>query len=855
MKLEPEKFPIDRHLEEIADALANSSCVLVNAQTGAGKTTRLPPYLLGKTQGKILVLEPRRLAAKLSAARCADIVSEKLGETVGHHIRFDKKASDETKLLFVTEGLFLPYLRQDPDLKEYSVIILDEFHERSVHTDLALALVRKLQATTRPDLKLVVMSATLETEKLESYLDFPRVFKVPGRTFPIDIEYHPPITNPRARVDIEESAAHSIEELLRDPRCPLNVLVFLPGMGAIRRLQRLLQQRFKDDLDADVEVVALHSSLPKAEQNKAFKEGKRKVILSTNIAETSLTIPNVTGVVDLGTERRASFAPWSGMPLLQLEKISQASAIQRAGRAGRTRSGVVYRLYTEADFSQREAFTPPEIKRVELSHHILDLLELGHGPDQLNWFEAPDEGNLKTALDLLDTLGAVKNFKITPLGRFLAGLPLHPRLAAMVYEAPESFLSDSLLAACIISEGMVLSKSAQFSQEDSDPCDLGLQMDLVKAHVYKDPKLSDYYASYLDRKKAARALDLYESLASRIGASKKIHKRKTDHAQLMARLLKGFPDRVAAKRIAKGKGKRAVQSYNFCLGRGGIISPNSVLSQSAPDFIVVLDALENPKANAATGTTIQAASKVAPEQLLASSSPFLSAEKETSFNEKKGALSISTNTKYGKLTIASESQPPVTPRGHNLSELMKENWPWPFKEDQALQEYNLRVQSLDRAKIEHNCPLLLGEMFELFLETSVDESSTYQELLDVGLEELIQRQLSPQDAYVLTEEAPRRLKLANGKEFNLSYEEDGVFIEARIQDLFSVTEHPTIAAGEIPVTVRLLTPANRVAQIVKNLPGFWKTSWIEVRKDLKARYPKHFWPERPESAEPKRISR
>lgn len=836
MKLEPDKFPIDAHLPEIAQAIDRNPCVLIKAETGAGKTTRLPPYLLGNTSGKILVLEPRRLAAKLTAERCAQILDEYLGESVGHHIRFEKTASESTRLLFITEGLFLPYLRQDPDLKEYSVVILDEFHERSIHTDVTMALIRRLQTSTRPDLKLVVMSATLETEKLESYLETPTVFNISGRTFPIDIEYR----------DMEPATA--VEEMLKQPLCPLNILVFLSGMGEIKRLE----QQLKGRLPEEIEIVILHSSLSKSQQNKAFQGDKRKVILSTNIAETSLTIPNVTGVVDLGKERRASFAPWSGMPLLQLEKISKASATQRAGRAGRVQNGLVYRLYSEADHFQRIGFTPPEIRRVELSHYVLDLLELNIHPDTLDWFEPPEEKNLERALDLLTNLGALKNDNVTELGSFLARLPLHPRLGAMLYKCPDSILPDVLLAACVISEGMALANSAEFSQDDEEVCDLCVQLDLIKARYHNDKNLSDYNHAYLDQKKATRALDLYQALATRLQAPKEVSKKKTSHPELVLRLLAGFPDRIAAKRLAKAKG-RQVLSYNFCLGRGGRLAFKSALSGNSPEYIIVLDALEDPKANAATGTTIQAASKITSELLLNSGSPFLAVEKESVFNEKKGTLSISSHTKYGKLTLNSETLPPVIPKGESLVSLMLENWPWPFEDDAELKEYHQRVRLLEKAGCEHNCPLFEEEMFELFLESCVEEETDYKQVLSKGLKVLIRDQLSPQDEYVLDNETPKTIKLCNGKEFSVHYDEDMPYISARIQDLYSVNEHPYIVDGKIPLIVKLLSPANRIAQVAQDLPGFWKSSWESVRKELKARYPKHYWPENPESSDPIRF--
>lgn len=839
MELNPNKFPIDQHLEDIRNELQEATSLLIKAETGAGKTTRLPPFLCQTSPGKILVLEPRRLAAKLSASRCAEILNSQTGDIVGHHIRHDKKASAQTKLLFITEGLFLPYLRQDPKLSDYSLIIIDEFHERSIHTDVAICLIRHLQKTTRPDLKLIVMSATLETDKLEEYLDSPKVFNISGRTFPITIEY------PNLEV------TDAIEDIIQQPQYPHNILVFLPGMGAIRKIETELKNRKIQE-----EIIPLHSTLSKKEQDKAFQGAKRKIILSTNIAETSLTIPNVSSVIDTGTERRASFAPWSGMPLLQLEKISKASATQRAGRAGRVQDGLVYRLYSQSDFGQREAFTPPEIKRVELSHYILDLIDLNLDPIEMDWFEAPEKKSLDSALSLLEMLGAIKRdhssqmSQITEKGKFMANLPLHPRLGAMLFN---HLSQDTLLAACTISESMALNKTAEFSSHDEEICDLSIQVDLLKSYFWKERDLSDYGVHYLDKKKASRILELYKNLASQLKLERTPAKSKTDPSSLTLPLLDGFPDRVAHKRaIKKNKGK-AKSSYNFCLGRGGKLSFRSSLMATEPDYIIVLDALENPKVNAAIGTTIQAASKITKQELLMSDSSLLNSEKESLFNEKKGTLILTTHAKYGKLTLESQQSPSLITKGEVLIQVLKDNWPWPFENDDDLSLYNQRVKLLDKHAIDHQCPLFEAEMFELFLESIIDEETSLEDLQKAKLKSLIQDQLSPQDQYILDHETPEKIELENGKSFKVYYDEEKPYLMARIQDLYSVKTHPTICQGKMKLNLKLLSPAERVAQIVSDLQNFWQGSWESVKKELKARYPKHHWPDSPETSPPIRV--
>jgi ATP-dependent helicase HrpB len=840
VQLEPNKFPIDNQLETITQSLTEYSCLLLKAETGAGKTTRLPPYLVSKREGKVLVLEPRRLAAKLSAERCAQILNSKLGTLVGHHIRFDKVTSPDTKLLFITEGLFLSYMREDPTLSKYSIIILDEFHERSIHTDTALCLIRKLQATTRPDLKLIVMSATLDTTALEKYLTGAKLFDVPGRVFPIEIENHV----------IETQDA--VLDMLHDSRCPQNILVFLPGMGAIRTLQAQLNST----VPKEIEIIALHSSVPKKDQNKAFIGQNRKIILSTNIAETSLTIPNVTGVIDTGTERRASFAPWSGMPLLQLEKISKASATQRAGRAGRVQNGLVFRTYHQNDFSQRMQFTPPEVKRVELSHYILDLIDLGHNPEELNWFEVPEEKNLDKALELLNILGALKDNKITTLGRYLAKLPLHPRLGAMLFKSlGHPKLNDILLGVCIINEGMVLSKQTKFYDADEDEfCDICLQSDLIKSVHWKNDSLSDYQSHMLDRRAFKRVMELYQSLSKRLRLAIPLSKEKTNLNDLSFALLAGYPDRVATKRKVIKKAK-STDSYNFCMGRGGKLTSNSALSTCLPDFILVLDALENPKANAAVGTSIVTASRITIKELEETNSKFLSTEQESTFSEKKGSLTLSTIRKYGSLTLSTAAHPPVIPKGAVLAELMQTNWPWPFENDLKFQEYNKRVALLNQAGIEHNCPELTGEMFELFIESSIEPETGFQDIQKRGLVNLIQEQLAPQDQYVLDTEVPLQITLSNGKTFSIEYLETTPYIQARIQDLFGTKEHPSIANSKVPILFKLLSPANKVIQHANDLPMLWGSSWELLRSDLRPRYPRHYWPDEPANSSPIRMKR
>ena len=863
MQLQPENYPIDQVLPKIEAHLKNHSCLLLKAETGAGKTTRLPPYLCHKLGKRVLVLEPRRLAAILSAKRCAETLECSLGDKVGHHIRFDKRKSEKTDLLFITEGLFLHYLREDPQLSNFDIIVLDEFHERSIHTDLAMALIRRVQKQ-RDDLKLIIMSATLDTGHLESYLQDTAVMNIKGRTYPLHIEY---------KEDLSQRDA--IFEMVNRKDCPHNILVFLPGVAAIKSLENLLKNR---DLNGK-KVHSLYSSLSKEDQEKIFQTDHPKIVLATNIAETSLTIPQVTGVIDIGLEKRASFASWSGMPLLLLEKISKASAIQRAGRAGRVQEGIVYRLYSEIDYTQRMTFTPPEIKRVDLSAYLLQLLSLSIPLESIEWFESPDEKNLLRSLDLLRILGATEtnsehelSEKLTAKGHFMANSPLHPRLSAMLWQQNLSEFPDLLVATSILSEGGIFNKASSFHEDDFETCDLTIQCNLLKSYYLKDKNLCDYSYNYLDKKKASRVKDLYFSLCRSSKLPAKWSSHKVDSSRLTSALLQGYPDRVAVNRKnSKPNSKRSRSPqrllYNFCLGRGGQISPSSLLSHAAgkniPELIIVLEALENPKANAAKGTMIHMASSLSLDQLFKSKNhgnTLFSFQKESLFDEKKRKLIIEERTYYGNLVLKKEATEHESPKGLVLKEIIQNNWPWPFTDTLELDLYHRKVELISKYIGNHPFCYFRNEFFELFIDSIIDEETDYRSLQERGLRQLIYDQLAPQDLYLLESLTPDKIKL-NRKEFEIHYGDgDQVkpFIKAHFQDLYGINEHPRILTQleeSLPLQLCLLSPAARVAQIVSDLPNFWAGSWTEVSKELKSRYPKHYWPEDPANAKPIRLKK
>ncbi|HJT23614.1 MAG TPA: helicase-related protein, partial [bacterium] len=431
-------LPIDPLLPQILESLEKHSAAVVTAEPGAGKTTRVPPALLAASfaqDREIWVLQPRRLAAKMAALRVAEELGEGIGRRVGYQFRFEKVAGRETRLKFMTDGMLLPLSQEDPRLSRVAAVVLDEFHERSLELDLGLGFLRRLQLGPRPDLRIIVMSATLDAGELSAYLSACPVFKSEGRTFPVNVEYHPYPQEPDLSLKIRSALRHLAEKGIKG-----TTLVFLPGLAEIRRCGQALSK-------GPAEVHALYGDLPVAEQQAVLSPSTgNKVILSTNLAETSLTVPGVTAVVDSGLTRQSRVSTWSGLGSLVTIPASQASAIQRAGRAGRLQEGTCLRLYTKFDFDHRAAYDLPEILRADLSRSLLDLLSLGvEDLEAFPWFSKPSAASLEASLSLLERLGAVQGGKLTPLGRTMAGLPVAPRLAKFLLEAKELSSGDPQL--------------------------------------------------------------------------------------------------------------------------------------------------------------------------------------------------------------------------------------------------------------------------------------------------------------------------------------------------------------------------------------------------------------------------
>lgn len=846
-------LPIDAHVPKIQAALRDGRTAIIKAAPGAGKTTRVPPALLDVVQGRIVVLEPRRLAARLSAERVAAELGESVGATVGYQVRFDAKVSDATRVVFVTEGLFLRMALDRPTLPGIGALILDEFHERHVHTDLALAVARKLQATSRPDLKLLVMSATLDTAALESYLPEAKVFDVEGRAFPVTIEHQAP---PEGQ-DVERSASEAALRALADPRCPGNVLVFLTGIQEIRNTADLLARL----APANVDVLPLSAEIPPREQARVFEEtGRRKIVLATNVAETSLTLPGITGVVDTGRAKIAGHASWSGMPTLDVKRVSQASCIQRSGRAGRTAPGLALRLYSETDFRGRAPFNIPDIRRLDFAETYLDVLALTKGLGDgatieaaLPWFDPPEAKAVASARQLLTYLGALDaEGRLTDRGARFARIPLHPRLAAVIVKGQEiDALRQALLAACLISERMILGRTrGPIAVEESD---VAFQMDVILRIARRQDVTPEALRQSVDFARARQVLNLYDNLARRL----QINGLPDDvDADAAARcLLAGFPDRVAVKReipVAE-RGHREQHLFNFCLGRGGLLADTSVVKK-AP-LIVVIDASETAARSADRGTSIWVAAAVTPEQLKEAPAGLLSSRREVIWSDDAERVDVFQRTFYGEV-VTSESRAAVADEDATevetlLAKKLTERWPKPFPDDGDLTAYHVRAELLMTRHPDLGLPRFEGEMLELLIGTICEGKRSFRQIAERRLLAYIEDQLPYDLQMKLREQTPLEIKLSNGRHLKVTYEPGRPpNISGYIQDFYGIKTTPALLGGAIPLTVHLLGPNKRPLQVTSDLAGFWKRGYVDMLSELSRNYPRHFWPDDPTTAEP-----
>ncbi|EMN0397166.1 ATP-dependent helicase HrpB [Citrobacter freundii] len=800
-------LPVAAVVPELLTALDASPQVLLTAPTGAGKSTWLPLRLLehGGIKGRIILLEPRRLAARNVAQRLAELLNEKPGETVGYRMRAQSCVGSQTRLEVVTEGVLTSMIQRDPELTGVGLVILDEFHERSLQADLALALLLDVQQGLRDDLKLLIMSATLDNGRLQQLLpDAPMIISE-GRTFPVERRYQPLA----AHLRFDEAVAIATAELLRLESGSL--LLFLPGVGEILRVQEQLATR----VGGDVVLCPLYGALTLAEQRQAIlpaPQGKRKVVLATNIAETSLTIEGIRLVVDCAQERVARYDARTGLTRLITQRISQASMTQRAGRAGRLEPGICLHLLAKEQAERAAAQGEPEILQSDLSGLLMELLQWGcTDPEQLNWLDTPPAINLQAAKRLLQMLGALEGDRLSARGQKMAALGNDPRLAAMLVSTKND------------DEAASAAKLAAILEEPPR----GGSTDLAVAFSRNQPAWQQ------------RSQQLLKRLNVRSG--------QPDGALLPLLLAQAFADRIARRRGQEGRyqlanGMGAMLDADDALGRHEwLIAPLLLQGSASPDARILL----------ALPLDIEALMQACPELLQQSDT--------IEWDETQGTLKALRRSRIGQLTV--KVQPLAKPSEEELHQAMLNgirdkglsvlNW------TPEAEQFRLRLQCAANWLPEYDWPAVdedsLLKTLERWLLPHMSGVHSLRALKALNVGQALRGLLDWSMLQRLDSELPAHYTVPTGSRIAIRYHEDNPPVLAvRMQEMFGEANTPTIAQGRVPLVLELLSPAQRPLQVTSDLSAFWQGSYREVQKEMKGRYPKHVWPDDPANTAPTR---
>ena len=844
----PVTLPIDPFLPGLAGTLRERRTAVLVAPPGAGKTTRVPPALLSAGvlgDGALWVLQPRRVAARAAARRIASELGEAVGGRAGYQVRDEGVRSSATRILVVTEGILTRRLLEDPSLPGIAGVMLDEFHERSRHADLALAMLREVRATLRPDLLLVVASATLDPAPVAAFLsdaDGPApVVDVPGRPFPVEVR-HAPHGDARP---LEARVASAVASALREaPRG--DVLVFLPGAAEIRRARAAVTS-----LGLDVDARVLHGDLPGAAQDAALAPsagGRPRVVLATNVAETSLTIEGVTAVVDSGLARTLRFDPRSGLDRLVLGRIPRASAEQRAGRAGRLGPGLALRLYSEHEARGLRPFEEPELLRTDLASPLLDvLLWTARDPALFGWFEAPPASSIARALRLLRRLGAIEegSFRPTPRGARMAKLPVHPRLAALALAGAESGAArEAATLAALVEERDVLPSSRAFGEggpEVDHASDLLLRLELLEEAERSGLSRGRLASLGLEPGAALAVLRLRDLLLRRLPAPAGGSRPTED--DLLRLVLGAWPDRIARRRAAGGA--EAVLAGGTPL----VFDPRCAVRSAG------LVAVVETAASASGPDRIRLASAVEPAWLADLPGERLVEETVRSWDAASGRVVARRQVVFDGLVL-SETEVPAPLDGETarlLAEAAGADLARALDLGGGVERLRSRVAFLRRAMPELALPPLDDAALRALLPDLAAGRRRLAELREIPLEPLLRARLGARLLRLLDEHAPAALPVPTGRDVALRYEPDGPPVLAvKLQELFGLADTPRVAAGRVAVLLHLLSPAGRPVQVTSDLASFWSTTYPSTRRELRGRYPKHPWPEDPWTAPPRR---
>lgn len=858
-------LPINAVLPEIKNALNNHPRLVLQAPPGAGKTTAVPIALLGQqwlADKQIILLEPRRLAARNAATRMAFLLDEKVGETVGYQIRQDNCFSDKTRILVVTEGILTRKLQADPELKNTALVIFDEFHERSLHADLSLALCLQSQQILREDLKILVMSATLNTEAVARLLDNAPVIQSEGRSFPVEINYLDKAINETSNKNshlnpqqkLLSSLMNTVNKFIHHHQG--NCLVFLPGVKEINQLAKQIKQTLDSEAITNIIIAPLHGSLNKQQQDLAIAspgdKATRKIVLATNIAETSITIDGISCVIDSGLERLLDYSPASGMNRLKTQQISQDSAEQRSGRAGRLSAGVCYRLWTAQQQPRLIKHASAEILHSDLSSLVLELANWGVTQlDEMQWMDTPPDSASEQAKALLQQLNAIDDKgKIKPHGRDMLKLGTHPRLAHMMLS---SIALKQAYHACLIAS--LLTEKELFLANADKSADIHDRLNVLQqTHHAKNNQHG------IDSKQCKRILQTADDFFKRLKrcSTSTINKETPDNNFSGVLLAYAYPDRIAKKR--HGNDAR----YLLSNGKGAVIPPH--LQQHLHEYIVVanLDARQGE-------ACIYLAAEINAEQLQEYFIDIIQKKEKIEWNEKNQRVEVKQSSRIGNIILQeaiinnSETREAVqqcliqaiknsgvdclnwTPQANALKQRVQ-FINFHFKNNPALKKQQDNDNYEDR--LPDFSEEALTDTLAAWLLPHLSKENSLKQCLKLDLHSLLLNQLSWQQQQLIKKLAPEKISVPSGSAVSIDYSDPvQPVLAVRLQEVFGLFDTPTVLNGHCKLMMHLLSPARHPMQVTQDLNSFWQTTYHDVKKDLRGKYKRHYWPDDPFTAQ------
>ena len=850
-------LPITEVLDQLQETLQHHHQLVLEAPPGAGKTTLVPLALLNQTWltgQRIIMLEPRRMAARSASLRMASLLDEPVGQTVGYRVRQESKVSKQTRIEVITEGILTRMLLQDPSLEGVGLLIFDEFHERSIDADFGLALAlqaREIFRDNETPLRLVVMSATLDGDTIASLLTTPDsiapIIRSQGKMFPVDIVYG---KARRYNENIIEQVSNEAISALHKHRG--SQLVFLPGQGEINKVLQRLKRHLSDNAITDTVVLPLYGALPVSEQQRAIeplsKDGpQRKIVLATDIAETSLTIEGINVVIDAGLSRKPCFDPATGMTRLQTRRISQDSSVQRMGRAGRLTAGVCYRLWSEEQQLQLPKQSTPQLLQADLAPLLLQIMQWGIDDiNELQWLDTPPAGPLGQARDLLKSLGAItgttisveqllQGWKLTPHGEQMAAIPVHPRLAHMLITSTHFQQNKN---ACALAA--VLADRHPLARE------YGADLASVVATVTGDIPCHSQHKPWL--KRTQQQAKAFQQLLNRQVENTSPSTPISEQQAIGFLLANAYPDRIARK--------KADSSNSYQLSNGRVVTLDNTDKLCNNEWLAVAE-LGGSVSNTGKKSTDRIYSACSFDAgLFQQQLNTLTIEKTTlEWDDNVGRFIAEQATAVGKITIKSHPVkhiPAVEKRQALCSVIQKRGLnilPW----DKATKQWQARVELLRQHKIGNlNWPDVsdthLLNTVEQWLAPYLDNITKLDDFKKIKLQDLLSHLLPWPLPQQLNELAPIKISVPSGSNISIDYSHSPPVLSVKLQEMFGYADTPSIANGQIKLMLHLLSPAQRPLQVTQDLAGFWNSSYFEVQKEMKGRYPKHPWPDNPQQA-------